>query len=59
MATMQPDVGGRFSADLPEGQDVLQVWAPEIGESSLPVAVSELGDSTELKIKLDAAPFGT
>lgn len=55
IATMRTDYPGRFSADLPEGQYVLEVWAPEIGESSIHFAISKAGNNAELQIKLEAA----
>jgi len=55
VTTMLTDARGRFSADLPEGQYVLEVWAPEIGNFSIPVAVSKSVNNAELHIKLVAA----
>jgi hypothetical protein len=53
--SMQTDEHGRFSADLPEGQYVLVVWAPEIGESSIQATVSGSTNNKGLHIKLSAA----
>jgi hypothetical protein len=54
--TLRTDAEGRFSADLPEGQYVLEVGVPEIGECVAEVAISKSGTNPELQIKLDSAP---
>jgi hypothetical protein len=55
VATAQTDARGRFSADLPEGQYILEVGVPEVGESSVEVVVSKQGENKEFQIilKLD------
>lgn len=53
VATMQTDTGGRFSADLPEGQYLLEVGVPEVGESSIHITVPKVGESAELRICLE------
>jgi hypothetical protein len=55
--TLRTDAGGRFSADLPEGKYVLEVQAPEIGESSLQVDVSNsAGPALEIKLVENSVP---
>jgi Carboxypeptidase regulatory-like domain len=54
-ASTRTGSGGRFAVELPEGQYLLEVGVPELGESSMPVAVSKSGDSAELQIKLPVA----
>ncbi len=54
--TLRTDAEGRFSADLPEGQYVLEVGVPEIGECVAEVAISKSGVNPELQIKLGSPP---
>jgi len=56
MVTMRTDARGRFSFDLPEGEYVLDVGAPEIGESAVQVAIAKAGHIAELQIKLEVNP---
>jgi hypothetical protein len=53
VATMQTDARGRFSADLTEGQYLLEVGVPEVGESSVEVVVSKQGENREFQINLE------
>ncbi|HZP05025.1 MAG TPA: carboxypeptidase-like regulatory domain-containing protein [Terracidiphilus sp.] len=53
VTSVQTDAHGRFSANLPEGQYLLEVGAPELGESSIQVGVSKPGTNAELQIKLE------
>jgi Carboxypeptidase regulatory-like domain len=54
--TLRTDAEGRFSADLREGQYVLEVGVPEIGECVTEVAISKSGANPELEIRLDSPP---
>jgi len=47
--------GGRFAADLPDGQYLLEVGVPEIGFTSLQVRLPNAGDNGEVQIKFEAA----
>jgi hypothetical protein len=52
--SLRTDAVGRFSADLPEGQYVLEVGVPEIGVSRVEAAITRSGNSPELEIKFDS-----
>jgi Carboxypeptidase regulatory-like domain len=52
VATMQTDARGRFSADLPEGQYLLEVGVPEVGESSVEVVISKARECREVQVVL-------
>jgi hypothetical protein len=56
VASVRTGSGGRFATDLPEGQYLVVVSVPEVGESSLPLTVSNSEDSPELQIEVEATP---
>jgi hypothetical protein len=58
-AKAETDANGRFSADVPEGQYLLDVSAGGFEEGLRLVTVSRSGSDTELKIKLEIGPSTT
>ncbi|MGA3035497.1 MAG: carboxypeptidase regulatory-like domain-containing protein [Terracidiphilus sp.] len=58
-AKLRTDVNGRFSADIAEGQYLLNVSAQGFAESFRSVTVSRPGSGDELQIKLEIAPSST
>ena len=55
VATLVTDIRGRFSADLADGNYLLQVGVPELGESSMQVAVAKSGENQAMQIRIDGS----
>jgi len=57
IATTQTDDDGRFSVELPDGEYVLSISVPEVGETALPVTVSHYDRNEEMQIRFETVAF--